>query len=394
MTSRQPQLYSGLASASLVSFELHQAIDAALHATRVEGNTLEGLRLARRAMALAKVEDSAGSIVEALNLLAICQAANGAYIEAIAGSIDAFHAAKKLQDRLAMAHAMATLSGASSAILETPDVSLGMLDECLKFALQLNNVSLQLRVRNLRGLVFDIVHRHKDSENEFIRAMQLVPFAGKNIPRAMVAANHAHVVINHACAATIDRQRVQRHGTQEDAATSLTYANLLKYARSLSDAALEMTRVDRNRMSESIARFDRGKYFVLLGDTATASDEFKRAMLFAKIAKQGARVAQIHVEVAKICLMDSDPQGALAEYESALVAADSHRPLRLISRIFDEKSRVQRMLGNFKRAEILEDLAGKEASIFLRESEQTRRMLTEFWKQLPREIGVESTSAP
>ncbi len=383
MTSREPQLYAGLASSSLVSFELHQAAYAAIHATRVAGDTLEGTRLARRALLLAKVENNAPAIVEALNLLAICQAANGAFIEAIAGSIDAFHAARKVQDRLAMVHAMTTLSGAASFILETPDVSLGMLDECLKFALQLNNVPLEARVRNLRGLAFDLLHRHTESENEFVRAMQLVPLAGKNIPRAMVAANHAHVVINHACLASVDTDSA-------DSADSSAYARHLLHAQHLSDTALQIALADQNRMAESIVRFDRGNLFVLFGEIEIAAAEFKQAMRFAKLAKQGARVAKIHVAMAKIRLLENNHAAALIDYETALSAAESHRPMRLISQIYHDKSSLQRQLGHLKRADVLEQMSNKEAAIFSRESEQTRRMLTKFWQDLPSEIGVDS----
>ena len=370
MTSRHLHLHAGLASSSLISNELHEATRAAFHATRIGGHTLEGLRLARRSMMLAKVENNAPAIIEAQNLLAICQAANGDFMESIASSIDVFYAAKELQDRLAMAHAMTTLAGSSSVILETPDLSLQMLEECLKFALSCKNVALEARVRNLRGLSFAILGQHSESEIEFMRIEALVPLAGEHMPRAMAAANHAHVAIRHAC----------DNGKN-------AYDAIVQYARLLSDTALEVATLDGNRMAESIVRFDRGELFASLGEYAEAVAEFNRAMLFANAAKQSARVAKIHFEIAKIRVLENNLTAAIAQYDTALSAAEVHRPLRLVSRICEAKSMLQRKLGLFKRADALQHMADKEAVTFLRESEQARRALTEFWHNFSSAMG-------
>ncbi len=386
MSNRNPQLHLGFASSSLVSHKLFEATRAAIHATRLEGDTLKGLRLARRTVTLAAQEDSATAKLEALNLLAICQAANGAYIEAIAASIDAFHIAKKLHDRLGMAHSLTTLAGAASFILETLDVSLLMLDECLKFALVLNNVSLEARVRALRGVILGSLQRFDESELEFQRSLQLIPFAGTNTPRALVAINHAHMAIKRATAASEAEKPA-----------------LWLQAQTLSDAALDVARADGNRMSESLLHFSRGELNMRLGKYAAAMNEYGEVMQFAKAAKQGARIAATHFEIGNMRTLENDDEGALAEYQAALHAAESHRPMRIISFICEAKAKVRRRLGDIDVADALVLKADQERDIFLRESEHARRELNEFWQGLSTmlaqepdkaSVAVEPTPAP
>jgi len=377
--SASMRMHPGFASASMVSQKIHDATRAAIRATRQEGNTLKGLRLARRMVVLAQQENSAPAELEALNFLAICQAANGDYMEAIAASIDAFDKAKKLQDQLGMAHALTTLAGAASFILDTLDVSLLMLDECLKFALILNNVALEARVRALRGLVLGSLERFDESEAEFERTMQLIPFAGANTPRALVIGNHAHLAVKRARAAPASEQ-----------------LPLWQRAQTQSDAALAVARTDGNHISESLLHFSRGELNRRLGKYDVALTEYREVMRFAKAAKQGMRIAETHFEIAHIYALRDSNEAALAEYQAALHVAESHRPMRLISPIYMAMAKLQRKLGHINQVAALQKKAEEEKTVFLRESEHTRRALNEFWRGLsamPKQAAMVSTTA-
>jgi len=365
----------------MVSQKLHDATRAAIRATRQEGNTLKGLRLARRMVALAQQENSVPAELEALNFLAICQAANGDYMEAIAASIDAFDKAKKLQDQLGMAHALTTLAGAASFILDTLDVSLLMLDECLKFALGLDNVALEARVRALRGVVLGSLERFDESEAEFERALQLIPFAGANTPRALVIGNHAHLAVKRARAAPV-----------------LDQPPWWQRAQIQSDAALAVARTDGNHMSESLLHFSRGELNRQQGKYDVALAEYSEVMRFAKAAKQGMRIAETHFEIAHIYELRDSHEAALAEYQAALHVAESHRPMRLISLIYAAMAKLQHKLGHINQVEALQKKAYEEKAVFLRESGHTRRALNEFWRGLsamPRQASalVSTTAA-
>ena len=119
-------------------------------------------------------------------------------------------------------------------------------------------------------------------------------------------------------------------------------------------------------------------------------------MRFAKAAKQGMRIAETHFEIAHIYALRDSNEAALAEYQAALHVAESHRPMRLISPIYMAMAKLQRKLGHINQVAALQKKAEEEKTVFLRESEHTRRALNEFWRGLsamPKQAAMVSTTA-
>ena len=88
----------------MISESLQAACDNAIRSSR-RGDTRAGIDLARRAYRLARRE-SPEAEMEALNASALCQTANGSFIESIATSIDVIALARQHGDRGAGAHAL------------------------------------------------------------------------------------------------------------------------------------------------------------------------------------------------------------------------------------------------------------------------------------------------
>src|SRR5260221_146792 len=90
---------------------------------------------------------------------------------------------------------------AASFILDTLDTSMRMLDTCLDQALQLQDVPLEVRVRNVRGILLGTLKRFAEAEHEFAVSLSLVDRAGENTRPAMLAGNVAALSVKQSRAA-------------------------------------------------------------------------------------------------------------------------------------------------------------------------------------------------
>ena len=98
----------------MVSEALQSACDNAIRVSR-RGDTRTGMDLARHAYRLARQEGPEAEL-EALNASALCQAANGSFIESIATSIDIVNLARQHSHRRAAAYALTTMAAATQAV--------------------------------------------------------------------------------------------------------------------------------------------------------------------------------------------------------------------------------------------------------------------------------------
>ena len=130
----------------MVSETLQAACDNAIRCSR-RGDTRTGIDLARHAYRLAR-QESPEAELEALNASALCQSANGSFIESIATSIDVISLARQQLNRRSAAFALATMAGAASFILDANSVVLEMLQVCRSEADALTDVPLKVRIHN------------------------------------------------------------------------------------------------------------------------------------------------------------------------------------------------------------------------------------------------------
>ena len=96
----------------IISEALQSACDNAIRSSR-RGDTRSSIGLARHAYRMAR-QESPEAELEALNTLALCQSANGSFIEGIATSIDVIGLARQHSHRSAAAYALTTMAGSAS----------------------------------------------------------------------------------------------------------------------------------------------------------------------------------------------------------------------------------------------------------------------------------------
>ena len=149
------------------------------------------LRQARAAYARVARSSNTDDKIIGLNCLALCQASHGSYIEAIATAMDAFSLAQSVGDELQQAHALTTLAGAGTFVLDTIDASRNMLDRCIAIAKSHRDVALEVRDRSIRGVVLGNLLRFDEAQIDFEWASARIAEAGAMTWLLLVQGNWA-----------------------------------------------------------------------------------------------------------------------------------------------------------------------------------------------------------
>ena len=345
-----------------LQFDPITEFDTAVRLAR-SGRTLAGLKHARAAYKMVIESGDEAMRRKALNTVAICQGAHGQFIEAVADAMDAFALAHKAGDELEATHALATLAGAASFILDTLDTSMRMLDQCLDRALRLGNVPLEVRVRNVRGILLGTLRRFSEAEHEFAVALALVDQAGENTRPAMLAGNIAALSVK-----------------QSRSADKADRPHYWSIALARIQEAIDIAVQEGNADVESRGYYNLGDVRVQQGDLAAALAAFDRSMELARGVGQRARVIDAHVERGKLFALSQDWNMARAEFQSAFDEADAHRPTIQTATAAEHLGVACERLGDAKSALGWVARAGVERELFERESVQARRQLETFWR--------------
>lgn len=338
--------------------------DTAVRLSR-SGKTLDGLRHARAAYKVVVESGDESMRRKALNTLAICQGAHGQFIEAVADAIDAYTLSRAAGDTLEATHALATLAGAASFILDTLDTSMRMLDKCLEQALVLQDVPLEVRVRNVRGILLGTLGRFAFAEHEFAVALSLVDRAGENTRPAMLMGNVAALSVKQARAADENMRPVH---------WDIAIARIQE--------TLDIAVLEGNTDVESRGHYNLGDVRLQQGNIRSALAAFERAMNLARSIGQRARVIDAHVERGKLFAAAADWQAAQAEFQAAFDVADAHRPTIQTATAAEHLGMVCDQLGDTKGALGWIARAGVERELFERESAQARRQLETLWREI------------
>ena len=355
-------LVRGLASSAAVPAGLRAAGIEAIRTTR-GGDTVGGMKLARRVYTQAKDSEDLHAELDALNVLAVCQAAHGAFIEAVATTIDATRLATRLDDRLGMAHALATLAGAAGFILDTLEISIRMLDRCVAVALEMNDVGLEVRARTIRGIMLGNLKRFEEGERDFAIAMEKIEASGELNSKALVAGNLASIASKRARAAPSDAREA-----------------LWSLAEERTDAAAALARRDGNLDVESRCSHNMGDLYFQQNDWEAALAAYRKSLELSARARHKARLIDAYIEIGRIHAVCGRLQDGLDVYEAAFAAADTNRPTNQVAIACDRMADLYERLGNDSEALRLREKAERERAEFDRESEHTRRELAAFWR--------------
>ena len=349
----------------MISESLQAACDNAIRSSR-RGDTRAGIDLARRAYRLARRE-SPEAEMEALNASALCQTANGSFIESIATSIDVIALARQHGDRGAGAHALATMAGAASFILDANHVVLEMLQVCRTEADALTDATLRVRVHNTFGLVYGNLARFDEADEQYDAGIALVAIAdaraGLFTPGYLMVGNKAFLSVQRARAAS----PAQFPALAIDAERRIQYV--------LGIAAGEM-----NIDAEARAWFCLGQLRTLQARNAEALEAFGQALTRATQIRHHPRLIDTHLEIGNLYAAEEQYDKALEAMEEAYVLSDTNRPTAKLATACEGIARMFTSMGREREASHYRAKTERERETFGRDNALAVRDLNTFWQ--------------
>ena len=352
---------------SMISEALQAACDNAIRSSR-RGDTRSSIGLARHAYRLARQENTEAEL-EALNAVALCQSANGSFIEGIATSIDAFSLARQHDHRLGAAYALTTMAASASFILDADSVVLDMLRVCRDEANAMRDAPLQVRIHNTYGLVYGNLSRFDEADSEYDQGIALVgtggPRAGLMTPGYLMSGNKAFLAVQRARAAPIED--FGRHAADADAR--------IQYV-------LGIATRERNIDAEARAFFCLGQLRGLEKRGAEALSAFAEALPRATQIRHNPRLIDTNIEISKLYAAEQAFDDALEALEAAYEIADANRPTGKVAIACEGMATMYANLGRSREAAHYRAKTEREREAFARENEFAVRDLNAFWRTL------------
>lgn len=349
-----------------------ESVEQCDHALRLarSGATRAGLNAARAAYRLAR--ESADTYAEraAINVLCICESAHGLYIEAASGALDAFRAARAAKDRPAAAHALATLAGASSFILDTGASEIAVLEHCVREGAALGDAALECRAHNLLAIRLGSLGRFDEAEQALKRAAALVTRAGEFVRASMLALNAAALAAKRLHAAVL----VPGPSPSNDA--------LAREATARCNDALLAARAENNAAIE--ARVD-----YTLGTIASAMQRHDDALACYERAYHLERRLHSRGQLVNVCMSRAGALTSLGRDAEALqgylIAFDEavmHRPTTQTAAAAACLVTLFARMGEAAREAKWSATAEQERVAYETESAATKAALDTLWREL------------
>lgn len=354
----------------MISEALQAACDNAVRSSR-RGDTRSSIGLARHAYRLARHE-SPDAELEALNALALCQGANGSFIESIATSIDVISLARQHSHRRAAAYALTTMAGSASFILDADNVVLEMLRVCRSEADALDDIPLKVRIHNTFGLVYGNLARFDDGDREYDLGIALVAEvdgrAGLITPGYLMMGNKAFLSVQRAKAA---------HATaMED------FPRLAADAERRIQHVMGIANSEMNIDAEARALFCLGQLRALQGKNAQALNAFGEALSRATQIHHNPRLIDTNIEISKLYAAAGQFDNALEALEEAYEFADANRPTGKVAMACEGMAAMYASLGRSREATHYRARTEREREAFDRENEHAVRDLNAFWRTI------------
>lgn len=362
----------------MVSETLQSACDNAIRVAR-RGDTRSSVGLARHAYRLAR-EESRQAELEALNALALCQIANGSFIEAIATAIDAFGVGDALGDRGGKAHALSSMAGAAPFILDANSLALEMLDTCVHEAEAIGDSVLAARAHNTSGIVYANMQRFDEGDRHFELGMKLVE-TGDNraavfVPHYLFLGNRAYLAVQRVKADPAVGDPAQRQRDAEDALARI-------------DQVLKISGAESNIDAEARAYFCLGQLRAHLDEPEAALQAFQETLRRATQIRHNPRIIDTRIEMSRLYRSAGRHEEAIQALEAAYELADANRPSNRVPTICEALADALAHLGRDREAVLHRAKTQHEQEAFQRQNDHAVRDLQLFWQRL-----VASRAAP
>jgi tetratricopeptide (TPR) repeat protein len=365
------------ASIPLSPKTVEQEFAEALRMSR-RGETHAALKRARTAFALARETRDAATIRRGMNVVAMCQASHGFFIEAVADAIDAYEAATKAGDTREACHAATTLVGASGLMLggrAYADTALKLLGRCLAQAEYTQDAVLECRVRMLRGMRLGTMDRFDEAEHDFAVALKKRDGAPDNIPAAMLVLNLAALAI----------KRAKTQGQEQPEYWDLAIVR--------NNESVEIAIREQNPAVESRSYFNIADVHQQRGQLPEALAAYNRALLIATKWKQRDQIINTQMARGALLLEQNNSVEALVAFEHAFHEAELHRPSPQCNAAAQRLADAHRQQANREHAALAAEWqkrADAEHKLFTRESAETKLTLERFWVKAETAIPLPS----
>ncbi|MCY7387384.1 MAG: hypothetical protein LH481_04860 [Burkholderiales bacterium] len=351
----------------MVSEALQAACDNAMRSSR-RGDTRAGIDLARHAYRLAR-QESPEAELEALNAMALCQTANGSFIESIATCIDVIGLARQHANRHAAAFALTTMAGSASFILDANNVVLEMLRVCRSEADALDDTPLKVRIHNTFGLVYGNLGRFDEGDLEYDEGIALVDMADGRAalitPGYLIMGNKAFLSVQRAKAASAE-----------------AFPALAEVAEGRIQNVLGIATVEMNIDAEARALFCLGQLRTLQHRIAEALEAFGQALSRATQIRHNPRLLDTNIEISKVYASEMQFEKALEAMEEAYQIADANRPTAKVASTCEGIAAMYASLKRERDAAHYRARTVRERETFGRENEIAVRDLSAFWQTI------------
>lgn len=323
------------------------------------GDPRRGLELARAAHKRARDEGEPHGLLLALNAVAICLSGRGAHVLALATAMDAYKLGREIGWKAQTAHALLTLAASSYDLFESPDRrSIGIVRRCLAEALELPDASLEVRARNVLGIMLAWRKRFGEALAELDRAVARVPASDGSTPVSLLSGNLANLAVRRADSARGEALPAAR----EEAEGRLREALLLALA---GESPGDELRVYYNR---GWLRRQQGRF-----DEAIA--DYGLALRLARRLKNPARIADIQIGIGDTWLAADRPGDAAEAFEAAHAVGDDIRPARQLLDACERLERALSLKGDARAARHAAAVADRERKVYERERAHARAEL-------------------
>jgi len=329
------------------------------------GQVQLGLGVARRAYHEAREGGRRSDLAHALNTMALCLSANGAYIEALASGIDAFRLYAIDGASSGRIRALCTIAGAATFILDSGEATLPVIERCVAEAAQRGDASLQVMALNTRAVALLKLKRFDAARAAFCEALELVPDSDGSIPPAVILCNMAGVAMRKAEAAPPERREALRWAAERELAEAMD--------ASLSEGSLE---------GQSRALYIRAELAVQRGETHAALQALAESLGIAKALRHRYRSNVLLLRMADLHESLGDLAKALACLDAAHVEALSRRPCKELHVVCERLAALHGRLGHASESEHFGVAAGRERMQHERECDVQRRGLEAFLAEI------------
>ncbi|MBI3716241.1 MAG: hypothetical protein HY255_09635 [Betaproteobacteria bacterium] len=320
------------------------------------------LDAARMGYRRAELAGSESDRLMALNTLAFCQLVNGAFIESMTSAMDAFPLAQKLRERGQAATSLSISAAASIYMLDTGALADDMLEYCLREALELADPTLELLVRNSRGVVMLVQKRFDESIAEFRAASALLDAADGTTPPSVVQSNIAGAVMRQANAA----DAATREARQQE-------------ARQILLEALAGARAEASLEAEARAHYALGVLHANRDEHEAALTELEAAMRLSDELTHRYRGMSVRAEVGAALMALQRNDEARVMIDAAIAEGELRRPCRELHKMHTTSAELFERCGEPEAAANAHKRAAEERESYQHECDLVRQELQGLW---------------